>query len=61
MKPCRKKPIVIHALQINEPFRVDTLEGNYKQGNSGDYLMRGVRDELYICEKTIFEETYDWV
>ena len=31
MKGCLKKPIVVHAKQINEDFRVDTLEGNYKQ------------------------------
>lgn len=61
MAPCRKKPIVIHATQIPEPFRVDALEGDYKQGKAGDYLMCGVKGELYICDKEIFEETYDWV
>ena len=59
MVPCRKKPIVIHAKQIDEPFRVDTLEGNYKQGKTGDYLMRGIDGELYICDREIFEKTYD--
>lgn len=39
---------------------VDTLEGRLT-GNLGDYLIRGVRGELYICERTIFEETYDFV
>ena len=58
--PCKKKPIVIHAKQINEDFRVNTLEGNYKQGKSGDYLMQGIDNELYICDKSIFERTYDW-
>ncbi len=61
MKACRKKPIVIHALQIDEPFRVNTLEGNYKQGKTGDYLMCGIENELYIQDKAIFEKTYDWV
>lgn len=60
MKECRKKPIVVYALQINEPFRVNTLEGNYKQGKPGDYLMRGIESELYICDRVIFEKTYDW-
>lgn len=59
--PCRKKPIVVHALQMFEDFRVDTLEGDYKQGKSGDYLMQGIDNELYICDKDIFERTYDWV
>lgn len=61
MKTCRKKPIVVHAKQIMEEFRVNTLEGNYKQGKSGDYLMEGIDGELYICDKDIFERTYDWV
>jgi hypothetical protein len=61
MNGCMKRPIVVHAKQITEDFRVDTLEGNYKQGKAGDYLMRGIEGELYICDKAIFEKTYDWV
>lgn len=61
LRPCRKKPIVIHAKAFNEEFRVKSLEGDYKQGSAGDYLMQGVRGELYICDKAIFEKTYDWV
>lgn len=61
MQPCRKRPIIVHAKRIDEEFRVDTLEGNYKQGKTGDYLMKGARNELYICDKEIFEETYDFV
>ena len=61
MAGCRKRPIIVHAIQINEDFRVDTLEGNYKQGRAGDYLMRGIAGELYICDREIFEKTYDWV
>ena len=59
MLPCKKKPIVVYCKQINEEFQVDTLEGNYKTGKPGDYLMRGVDGELYICDKEIFEKTYD--
>jgi hypothetical protein len=61
MQPCVKRPIVVHAKQINEEFRVNTLEGNYKQGKSGDYLMKGIDGELYICDGPIFEKTYDFV
>lgn len=61
MKNCRKKPIIVHAIQITEEFRVNTLEGNFKQGKPGDYLLKGVDGELYICDKNIFERTYDWV
>ena len=61
MNFCRKKPIVIHAKRIDEEFRVNTLEGNYKQGKPGDYLMKCIDGELYICDGPIFEKTYDWV
>ena len=61
MQNCMKKPIVVHAKRIDEEFRVNTLEGNYKQGKAGDYLMRGIDGELYICDGPIFERTYDFV
>ena len=59
MVDCRKRPIVIQAKKIDEEFRVNTLEGNYKQGKPGDYLMKGIDGELYICDGSIFEKTYD--
>ncbi len=61
MGGCMKKPIVVHAKKMTEEFRVNSLEGNYKQGEPGDYLMRGIDGELYICDGPIFERTYDWV
>lgn len=39
---------------------VKTLEGVLK-GKAGDYLIEGVRGELYPCDKEIFEETYEAV
>lgn len=60
MKPCRKKPIVVFATQMKEDFCVNTLEGLMK-GSAGDYLIRGIRGEIYPCEKSIFEDTYMWV
>ena len=61
MKPCMKRPIVVHAIQINEEFRVKSLEGDYAQGKAGDYLMRGIKGELYICDKEIFKSTYNFI
>lgn len=61
MRPCMKKPVVVHALKINEPFRVRSLEGDYAQGNPGDYLMRGIEGEMYIQKAEIFEKAYEWV
>lgn len=61
MKECKKKPIIVHAKQINEPFRVNSLEGDYKQGKKGDYIIKGIDGENYICDKEIFKKTYDFV
>jgi hypothetical protein len=55
-----KKPIPIRCMQMQEPFKVETLEG-VLEGKAGDYLMIGVRGEMYPCEKEIFEETYEIV
>jgi len=52
-----KKPIPIRAIQINESFTVDSLEGKVA-GKAGDYLMEGVGKELYICDQEIFKKTY---
>ena len=61
MAGCMKRPIVVYAVQIFEEFRVKSLEGDYAQGKPGDYLMRGVKGEHYICDKEIFESTYDFI
>jgi len=55
-----KKPIPVRCIQIQEPFRVETMEGTL-EGKAGDYLMIGVRGEMYPCAKEIFEETYDFI
>lgn len=56
----RKKPVVIQAIKIMTTFTVETKEG-LMMGKKGDYLIRGVKGELYPCDKTIFHETYDEV
>ncbi|WP_372754011.1 PGDYG domain-containing protein [Mariniflexile sp.] len=57
-KEAIKKPIPVKCLQINEPFEVETMEGTMK-GKAGDWLMIGVKGEKYVCDKAIFEETYE--
>lgn len=37
---------------------VHTLEGPV-WGEKGDYIVKGIRGEFYICQKDIFEETYE--
>ncbi len=52
-----KKPVAIRCVQIHEPFEVETMEGTM-QGKKGDWLLIGVRGEMYPCDRHIFEETY---
>lgn len=40
--------------------RISTLEGNMCFWE-GDYVIRGIKGEVYVCRRDIFEETYDEV
>ena len=39
---------------------IDTLEGTHR-ANRGDWIIRGIKDELYSCKPDIFEATYELV
>lgn len=39
---------------------IETLEGTMR-GNYGDYIIKGVSDEIYPCKADIFEKTYEAV
>lgn len=56
----RKKPIAIRAFQMDKPFKVATIEG-VMSGKAGDWLIKGIKGELYPCDKAIFEATYEKV
>lgn len=60
MRYFRKKPIIIEAVQMQRLFTVKTLEG-VMEGKAGDYRIIGVHGEHYICDKDIFEATYEEV
>jgi len=55
-----KKPIPIKAVQMPDEFEVETLEGPM-QGKAGDYLLIGIKGEMYPCDREIFEETYQLI
>jgi len=42
----------------NECYLIPTLEGTYKF-TPNDYLITGVKGEIYPCKIDIFEATYD--
>jgi hypothetical protein len=54
----RKRPVTVHAIQMQRPFDVQTLEG-VMHGNAGDWLIEGVSGELYPCKPDIFAKTYE--
>ena len=58
MTKFRKIPVVVEAIQLNDYFQVETLEGMMK-GNPGDWLIKGVKGDLYPCKPDIFIETYE--
>ena len=59
-KEYRKKPVVITAYQTDEEMEIETLEGVMK-ANKGDWIIRGVKGELYPCKPDVFEMTYEEV
>lgn len=54
----RKKPVTIEAYQTNVELDIPTLEGTM-HASVGDYIITGVRGELYPCKPDIFLETYE--
>ena len=43
---------------MDKDFTVKTIEGEIS-GKAGDYLLKGIKGEVYPCRKDIFEESYD--
>ena len=41
-------------------MKIETLEGTHS-ANRGDYIIQGVKGELYPCKPDIFEMTYEEV
>jgi len=59
-KSYRKKPVVIQAALLTEEVDIETLEG-VMHGNVGDYLIIGIKGEMYPCKPDIFEASYEEV
>ncbi|MCP4055131.1 MAG: hypothetical protein GY739_19240 [Mesoflavibacter sp.] len=45
---------------LNGQVTIKTLEGTMT-GKINDYIIKGIKKEFYICDRTIFEESYDIV
>lgn len=59
-KEYRKKPIVIRAKKATKTQVIHTLEGDMT-ANVGDWIIIGVKGEVYPCKPDIFEATYEKV
>ena len=59
-KAYRKKPIAIKAVELKKDTQIETLEGTMT-GHAGDFLIRGIKGEVYPCNREIFLETYEAV
>ena len=55
-----KIPVTIEAYQTDEEMEIETLEGVMK-ANKGDWIIKGVKGELYPCKPDVFEMTYEKV
>ena len=59
-KKFTKKPVVIEAYQTDKEIYIETLEGTMK-ANVGDWIIKGVKGEIYPCKSDVFEMTYEEV
>lgn len=53
-----KKPIEISFRIAETPEVIDTLEGEMT-ANVGDYIITGIKGEVYPCKPDIFLATYE--
>jgi hypothetical protein len=48
------------SIVVNGELFLETLEGRMK-ANVGDFLIKGIKGEVYPCKPDIFEATYERV
>ena len=58
MPAFRKKPVVVEASALMSRSGDQTLQGDM-QAQAGDWVIQGVKGELYPCKDDIFRETYE--
>lgn len=63
----RKKPVIVEYREVQPNTELDgfpcelikTREGEIYGWPDQDYVIRGIKGEIYPIEKDIFEKTYD--
>ena len=51
-------PVVEKAFNQGNYVLIDTLEGQMR-GELGDWIIKGIKGEVYPCKPDIFKESYD--
>ena len=51
------KQTLTYAVQMDEPFMVETPEGDHS-GKKGDFLAIGIAGEMYPIDREVFETSY---
>lgn len=53
--------VILHGCRGDTSADIHTLEG-WLHASHGDYIIRGVKGEIYPCKPDVFEQTYeeDW-
>jgi len=59
-KDYRAKPLIKKALRLTCSQEIFTLECTMK-AEAGDWLIMGIKGELYPCKDDIFRESYEEV
>lgn len=54
--------IHFHHITLDEPYYyiIRTLEGTMR-ADEGDYIIKGIKGEIYPCKREIFEASYEEV
>lgn len=63
VKAFEKGVMYFRTFEFDEPpceLFIDTLEGTHHV-SVGDYIIKGIKGELYACKPDIFHQTYELV
>lgn len=61
LKGVFKLPLPMAAKQMDETFSILHDDNSTATGQPGDYLMEGLKGELYVCRKDVFEAYYKYL
>ena len=52
------KTAPVHAVQMGEPFEVETIEGPM-DGKEGDFLVKGHNGDMWVVDQEMFHDTHE--